>query len=615
MGFKVEIPEEEEKRKGGFKVVIPEDVSRETEPTPYDPPDWKDDDSSDIEPIRKIGATRSFEPLPYEERVQEKADILAQKRFKSEERDPSLINKALAPARQFIGTMAAHLNEALPYKLPGMINKAIPEKVKTVGATMARATPGISGIYAGIKAKDVALPAIAEKAAPIVEKMPEKVKNLAGIGIDIAQMIPATYGGSKIGSKGIQGTVGTTGDVFKGAGKRIEKSVLGKGSKGILKKQGTTLDKAVTGALEHGLGGNMETVLNKSREIIDELEDNISKVTKGYKGNKKVNVEYQFYKAKKYVSDHPELFVTNRPEVEAAIDAQEKILNSYGITGNISVDKAQQIKRWMKVKGMPNQSTPAQQDAIFGIRMAFADNVKEIVPEIDKFNKTYREIMPALKIAAERLPTEQARDVVGLGTLGASGLGAMFSGGVGAGRIPLAIAGNLAYQGSKSGKVAQGLYNIGKGIKKLESLGNKRITMPADRTKTVGNLLKNQKGSIGGISDDIIGTPAIRDPKTGKIYKGGYRGHKDAIIKGENNAVQERLKWEHFLDNANKQTPNVGFINKKGEFISRAEAEKIMNQPKSLAQQFHTLGIMAGTGGIAAGGLTAYEKLKGKNKE
>jgi cell fate (sporulation/competence/biofilm development) regulator YmcA (YheA/YmcA/DUF963 family) len=113
-------------------------------------------------------------------------------------------------------------------------------------------------------------------------------------------------------------------------------------------------------------------------------------------------------------------------------------------------------------------------------------------------------------------------------------------------------------------------------------------------------MLGNERGAIGGVSDDFVGTPAIRDPKTGKVYTGGWRGHKDAITKGENSAIQERLKHQHFLDNVNKPTENVGFIDKRGNFISRKAAEEMLSKPRSMAQMYHNIGILTGTAGAAA---------------
>jgi len=125
----------------------------------------------------------------------------------------------------------------------------------------------------------------------------------------------------------------------------------------------------------------------------------------------------------------------------------------------------------------------------------------------------------------------------------------------------------------------------------------------------LGDIIKNQRGAIGGISDELVGKPAIRDPKTGKIYVGGWRGHKDAITKGETSEIQERLKYQHLLDNSNKPTENVGFIDRNGNFKSRIEVEKEMSIPKSPIQMYHDEGktnlkILGATGAAALGGLT-----------
>jgi hypothetical protein len=113
------------------------------------------------------------------------------------------------------------------------------------------------------------------------------------------------------------------------------------------------------------------------------------------------------------------------------------------------------------------------------------------------------------------------------------------------------------------------------------------IPVRGEKKKTIGDIIGNERGAVGGMSDNFVGTPAIRDPETGKIYTGGWRGHKDAITKGETSAIQERLKHQHFLDNSDKPTENVGFVDKKGNFISRSEAEKIAELPKSPLQMFH----------------------------
>ena len=127
-----------------------------------------------------------------------------------------------------------------------------------------------------------------------------------------------------------------------------------------------------------------------------------------------------------------------------------------------------------------------------------------------------------------------------------------------------------------------------------------------------------QAGAVGGIGDaaeQVIGQTAIRDPVTGKLYTGGFRGHRDAILKGETPEIQARLKKEYFNDTFSIPTGHIGYIDKSGNFLSRAEAEKQISMPKSPAQMYHTIGLLAGTGGAAAGGLTIGEIASKKNKK
>lgn len=123
----------------------------------------------------------------------------------------------------------------------------------------------------------------------------------------------------------------------------------------------------------------------------------------------------------------------------------------------------------------------------------------------------------------------------------------------------------------------------------------------------VGSL-KSERGSIGG-GYDYVGTPAIRDPATGKIYTGDWRGHKGALTKAGDEEIEKRLRYEHFLDNTNKPTDNVGFIDKKGNFISRTEAEKMLQPKSSLSQMFHDEGFV---GSRSETGNAAFDKFMGK---
>jgi hypothetical protein len=190
--------------------------------------------------------------------------------------------------------------------------------------------------------------------------------------------------------------------------------------------------------------------------------------------------------------------------------------------------------------------------------------------------------------------------------------------------------GEVASRKMRAGKVAKKTKDNQPGeISAWHVLGNKPTIGESISPKKPG-ILGNERGAVGGVSDEFVGTPAIRDPETGKIYLGGWRGHKDAIIKGETSAIQERLKYQHFLDNSNKPTDNVGFIDKKGNFVSRREAEQEIAKPKTPAQLYHgdewgkagakgdkysALKTLAATGATAAGGLTIGEYLKAKKKK
>lgn len=283
---------------------------------------------------------------------------------------------------------------------------------------------------------------------------PEEVKGTAEV-----------IGGTVSDPSFLLGVLGKiAGKTVKSAGSRIERAVLGKGAKSVLRDQGVSLKTAAENALEHGLGGDMQTVLDKTDDIIEGLEKNIDNITKGYSGPKKVNVEYSFYKARKYVDDHPLLFTTDKNEVLSAIKNLEDNVNASGFTGNIDVDVANNLKRSLKVKGIPSQSSPASQDAVFGLRMAMAEEIEKIVPEIKEQNAIYREILPARKIAMSRIVPEQARDPIGIGSMVSAGLGASLYGG----SIPKAATAAAIYGGSKSGKVGQGLWDLGKILDKYK---------------------------------------------------------------------------------------------------------------------------------------------------
>ena len=70
-------------------------------------------------------------------------------------------------------------------------------------------------------------------------------------------------------------------------------------------------------------------------------------------------------------------------------------------------------------------------------------------------------------------------------------------------------------------------------------------------------------------------TPAVRDPKTEKVYTGDYHGD---IIDSLPKDVKLRIIRSYKRTTSqlyNYDGPNVGFVDSKGKFMPRAEADKL----------------------------------------
>ncbi len=127
-------------------------------------------------------------------------------------------------------------------------------------------------------------------------------------------------------------------------------------------------------------------------------------------------------------------------------------------------------------------------------------------------------------------------------------------------------------------------------------------------------IVGSESGSVGGY-DELAGlqstregfTPAIKNPITGEINTGfAHKAIIGKITRQDENAG-DLLRNELFKDNTGKYSDYIGFVDKKGNFITRKEAEKSLESNKTLAQQYHghtalkTLGL---TAGIGIGGIT-----------
>lgn len=141
--------------------------------------------------------------------------------------------------------------------------------------------------------------------------------------------------------------------------------------------------------------------------------------------------------------------------------------------------------------------------------------------------------------------------------------------------------------------------------------------------EVVRRYAMNERGAIGSGGsmgmDDFL--PAIKDPETGKVYVGNWLyGHKFVSAKGESELVKNRLANEYLKDNISKgNTQSVGFVDKKGNFVSRQEAERLANIKKSPVQMYHDEGvsnlkILGATGLGSAAGLTGMTLGKTRKK-
>lgn len=98
--------------------------------------------------------------------------------------------------------------------------------------------------------------------------------------------------------------------------------------------------------------------------------------------------------------------------------------------------------------------------------------------------------------------------------------------------------------------------------------------------------------------------PAIKDPKSGKVYTGGpgdvHKKIYNQIVK-ENPAIESVIRMELFKDNTGKYSPYIGFEKPDGTFIPRKEAEDTVGEvhkhkpaPSLMAENpiayFHLLG-------------------------
>lgn len=266
---------------------------------------------------------------------------------------------------------------------------------------------------------------------------------------------------------------------LKGVATKIESSILGKGNKALLKKQGLTSEQAARTALDENLGGSLKGTINKVNKRSDKIEDAINDLlekTQKENPNLTVDVSAPVQRAGARIeAGDPEFYKMTKPAL-AEVDDWIEEMARFDQLGEKGVKEANDIKRLIGKKGYTkgqfgDPNLPAKEKVADLINLEMRDDIAAKVPGLQKHNDEYKKILPIKKLAQNRLPVGQSNDLLGLGTLLLA-----------AGKLDLPQLAKIAgYQLTKSGNVAQGMYNTGKVLNKIPnthklSLGVNAIT-------------------------------------------------------------------------------------------------------------------------------------------
>lgn len=393
--------------------------------------------------------------------------------------------------------------------------------------------------------------------------------------------------------------------------------------------------------VKHDLVGSPREVYEKSVQKLKSLQEQAVKI--GKESRKKFDIGKMFDDVKSKISaqDNPEEFARQLDLIDSA---KESYIKAFGQI--VDAPTAMKIRSLIGEKsafvgrtfgGQKVDPDASWKEAVYNkLYFKFKSSLHTKLKksgELKAINRAQSEIIPVKQVAERRIPISESNQRIGLSDLLTTRVGqAAVGGALGAGtgyatspedRLKGTIGGLAVGAGVAAGRRALGSPTA---TKMYYRLGNK-IAPKVQQTfgkvagKSGKNIIRNNRGAVGGASDDFIGTPAIRDPETGRLYTGGWRGHKDAINKAENEAIRKRLENEFYKDRFGgaadvNDAPNVGFIDKHGDFISRYEAEKKAAIPRTPAQMFHTLGATAGLagGGLTIGAVASRSRKKEKRK-
>ena len=304
-----------------------------------------------------------------------------------------------------------------------------------------------------------------------------------------------------------------------------------------------------------------------------------------------------------------------------------------GMNQNVPITKLIEAKRKIVGDGKifklgPSMSADDQINAEIrkDIVSRFLDKVNDLSPEMRQIGIKQKKLMDIARVSDDASSRLANRDPMGLASriiLGGSVPAAATAAATGNPKTAAAIlAGGVAQYGIEKS------LQQGAGPRKLIKAG-KFLQKTSEPSKNIGNMLSRANKKLGQKGEIDLGgktyglRPAILSPETGRIYSGkAGMGHKQIFnseISKQEPKIEKQIWNELFKDNTGEYSPYVGFVDSKGNFIPRAEAEKALSSPKSLVMQFHDasgqakgLAPLVGVSGAALGGLTAYEIYKKK---
>lgn len=562
----------------------------------------------------------------YQDRVNADIERQAQKDY---ERQKQGGNKNLSEIAGKMQSMAAPIRQAPgAYELGQVFGG-------TLGAAAQKVAPK-NGVPEGNRGPGMTFgsftPPIVDPAKVYAES--PNIRSLGDIATASGEILPVASVGGRLGNVITQGTLKGTENILKNTGKNILRRdmkpkdvtalLAGKNVEDGAKAIADNVDKYGVASTTGGFTGIAKNASRKINENMKYADDAIKKVAEKMP-DAKIDIDESFLNFIDDLETGKINSVFGNEERAASIaDNIHKALELRGLTGTQGIEKIPEIKRAVEnyagglfKKGkyaIESDPIPKQVGELVYLKMK--KDLESVVPEIKQYNTAVHDLITVKKAANEAAKRIGNRDNISItdwmllfgGPTAAHSLG-----------LPSAAAGAIpgaAMIGKKalgSGRGASGLMKLGdvvEGTRKI--LGTDIMPSRTSGSSTLGNILNNERGAIAGVSDDFVGTPAIMDPETGSLYTGNWRGHKGAIAKGETSAIQERLKQQHFIDNSGKPTQYVGFIDKHGNFLSRAEAERQASIPRSPVAMFHTLGA---TAGAAGGGLTLGAILKNKQEK